>query len=60
MSDTETEAAGELEETPDIAALEGSNAIPDPPEDGPSPEPSQKPRRKKPRRKPRRAAYRGR
>ena len=33
MSDTETEAA-ELEETPDIAALEGSNATPDPPQDG--------------------------
>jgi GH24 family phage-related lysozyme (muramidase) len=34
MSDTDTTEAKELEETPDPEALEGSNAKPDPPEDG--------------------------
>jgi lysozyme len=34
MSDTETTEAPELEETTDIAVLEGSNAVPDHPEDG--------------------------
>jgi len=34
MSDTETTEAIELEETPDPEALEGSNAVPDRPEDG--------------------------
>jgi lysozyme len=34
MSDPETTEAPELEETRDLDALEGSNAAPDPPEDG--------------------------
>ena len=34
MSDTETTEAPELEETTDVATLEGSNAAPDSPEDG--------------------------
>jgi GH24 family phage-related lysozyme (muramidase) len=34
MSDTDTTEEVELEETRDIEGLEGSNAVPDPPEDG--------------------------
>jgi lysozyme len=34
MSDTDTTEAPELEETTDLDALEGSNAVPDHPEDG--------------------------
>jgi len=34
MTDTEATEAIELEETPDLAALEGSNALPDSPGDG--------------------------